>query len=820
MKKIAMLVLVLALCLSIATPAMANVTITYGDGSNNNNTSTGGGQDSTMQGSQTVSGTQQPVGDIVPGLAPSGQGNVSIRFSFSGGMLRGLNTQQTVTLWTTGIPDGTLLPLSMSDSNGLWIPSAVTIMNGTATFTMFSTSMQSSPTYTITASYRGVNYSSSVAYSAPGVIDVSGNTNEYIRKIEVMGRISGVYDETKDYYDNYVTIVVTTHGVPDGVSLNPTVNGGLTVRDSAVHNDTAVVRVFASKPVPDGTYIITFDYNGNKTSADVIVGNGYGASYNEQERTTVLNLSYFDRIIQGHDLSANRYSQTWIAINTVNIPNGTKLEPLIEGGLVLSQKEHIVQNNQIMTLVTNQGDVGKGEYRFRVSYGGSIAEAYIIVSDGSGTNYGQTYSLNKDINSTYFESVSQSNVILPVVDASAYVTIKTKNVHDGYALIPWTNNAGLVLDKAEYLVENNSVQVKITNKLGLASGTYTLTFSVAGDVQTFPLIVNFGNQIYAAPGGLYSGNAKTTSYITSILADTNILEDGASANVSLITSGIPDGTTLYPMSSSGKLTASVTATVNNDRASFTVTNNEASHGEYAVRILYQGQTAEISFLVPKEAGSLTGTGNSTAFNPTASANSGQTYFTDIIPGAALTAGISGSSSFILRSSAPDGTRLDLQLPDGFDGSISTLEGGEAIIRVSNREHVAAGTYNASVSYRGLNSSAAVPFRIQVAQGVSGSLNVDGLNPFITNVTINPSELNAGVARDVQIVIHTSGIYDGTRLYPMVNGSGFSWNPSRGIMVTNNRAVFTITQKTDTPAGTYTVMIPYSKYVTEAVLTVR
>lgn len=665
-----------------------------------------------------------------------------IDFVVPNALLNGYDTTQVITLKTTNIPNGSTVNLSINADGNITIPSGVIVNNNMATFTMSASKTTPMRNYTLTATYAGKQFFTTIITNK---MDNNSTDDTYLKEVTVKGTLK--YGEKST-----VEIVVNTNGVPNGTSLSPTINGDLSIDETKVQNGQAVYTVTSTRSTPKGNYSIEFTYNGHKRIANVQV------TENGSESPYLVSYTFSDNLQVGKNSSVN------MTVKTTNVANGRLVNAELGDkntsvpasiGMSISSSAY-VYDGTVSFKVNSSPYTPAGTYPVRFSYDGTEMIGYVTVGQqngGSSTESPYITSINIDGNLRYGYSDKVT------------VNITTKDIPNGTVITPIVNGQ---LDVERVTINNNKGSFVITNTRNTPVGYYTVTVPYKNTNATLSIRV------------VSNDNYDNSQYITRTTVDRNLIYGRTStATVDITTRDIPDGTRLYIDTPSG-IYAPSSITIRDNRASFDVENRSSTDtGNYTLTIEYRGYTAKINVNVSSDRNYDYGTIRSLSVRN--DLNYGQTSSTDVI---------------VTTRDIPNGTILYPEVSSSLNITSGTTRvyDNEARFTVSNNSTTSVGEHRISVKYNGYTENAYVYVRD------------NGTNKnYISSVSVD-NKLNAIQDGRATVTIRTTGIPDGTRIYPQVT-AGLSVMDS--CVVSNNQAIFTLTSSVVTSAGNYIVTIPYN-----------
>ncbi|MGP1405073.1 hypothetical protein [Filifactor alocis] len=439
---------------------------------------------------------------------------VKIWFEMDDDLIYRANSSQTVTLRTRGIPDGAMVDLSINDRNGIWIPPQVKIMNNTATFEMYSSRYASPKSYQLTATYMGNSFHSGVGYGGKDYVDVSRDKILYIKDVIVNRNLDyGKKDE--------IRVTVRTQNINDGSSLRPSISGDLFVEDGIVYNNMAIIRVINNGNTKKGPHTLTIRYAGQTQRITVFVGDG-------SKLDAGVKSNFVRGVEQQRVLKSLTKDDVQMLVMTNGLKDGTLLDVSVPYPLKVNNSKIMVQSDQAVFTVTNEGKVPQGSYAFTIRYGTHYANGIIQVGNnktgilpnhvdlvspqgiadfyngvqyytGTFNQYGRPTDENgKPIDPSKNPVIMSQNIrdinIRPIVssdkDTEVFgIDITTMGIDDGKELdvkLP----SGFTMDGSTK-VNKNQASFKVSYKKGsIPTGQYETTVKYDGQIVRFYLNVH------------------------------------------------------------------------------------------------------------------------------------------------------------------------------------------------------------------------------------------------------------------------------------------------------------------------------------------
>ncbi|MDL2248622.1 hypothetical protein LJB89_02885, partial [Tyzzerella sp. OttesenSCG-928-J15] len=298
---------------------------------------------------------------------------------------------------------------------------------------------------------------------------------------------------------------------------------------------------------------ITMSYGGYTAKAYVTVDN-----------VTNNSNRYIKSLTVDNSLTCGIEDSSLVTIKTSNMPDGTILYPVVDSGLTVSGSCR-VYNNTASFYVYSTKTTGVGSYNVSISYGGTNTSVIVNVVTGKGT----------------LKNISVANSLTYGISSSTAVTVTTMNVPDGTVLYPTIN--GSLSTTASCQVYNNQATFYVYNFPMTAVGNYTMTISLMGDVSSATVTV---------------ATASSNPYIANVSVDNKIVAGTNSyATITLATTNIANGTSLYPSVDNG-LSISGLCIVNNNTAVFTIhADSSTVAGSYIVTIPYGNYTTTTTLII-------------------------------------------------------------------------------------------------------------------------------------------------------------------------------------------------------------------------------
>ena len=298
---------------------------------------------------------------------------VKIRFDIPKTLDYGIASTTRVRMTTEHIPDGTVIPLFLSNnSGGITVPNSVIVFHNTATFDIHSSATTALQTYVLTAEYEGQRFASDIQLNHQ---DLQSH-DAIINKIIAEGSLE---HGRKDSID----VIIDTKDIPQGEYLTASIDGAglyLVNEEERVRNDKAVFTIKTDGNTPTGNYTFKVNYKGHYRTANIVVAE------EKAKEPHILNV-----LING-DLKAEKNDNITITIHTNDIPNGKSIKASVTGltnGNIINPadvginvaEQAVVYENQAVFTVYSSSDTPEGRYMLVFDLDGLIKKVPIYVAE-------------------------------------------------------------------------------------------------------------------------------------------------------------------------------------------------------------------------------------------------------------------------------------------------------------------------------------------------------------------------------------------------------------------------------------------------------
>lgn len=393
---------------------------------------------------------------------------VGLEFDVADKLVYGRSSSTKVKIKTENIPNGTVLPLSItSNSSGLTIPESVTVYNDVATFYIYSTPFTANMTYVLTTEYEGMHFSTNV------YLEKEDNMSEdvYIEDITVEGTLEyGKRDS--------VEVTVETDDIPSGEYLEAEIDGrGLSLEDEKVKvkNNKAVFTVESKSTTPTGIYTFKVGYEGHYRTAKVVVSE------------TKSNDPYIvDAIVSGN-LEYGKNDRIKVIVETNDLPNGQYITSTLYGrvngntiypadaGISVTDKVLVYENEAEITIYSSYY-TPEGVYYLMLDYNGHTHRVRFYVGDDA--DYDDDYD-EEEGEVGYIRSMEVDGYLYEDENDYAKVTVKTSGVPDGTIMYPEAEDDLEV--PYSVVVYNNKATFYVYNPDSVKDGRYDITIDYNGE---------------------------------------------------------------------------------------------------------------------------------------------------------------------------------------------------------------------------------------------------------------------------------------------------------------------------------------------------
>jgi hypothetical protein len=582
-----------------------------------------------------------------------------------------------------------------------------------------------------------------------------------------------------------VTFTVNTTGISTGTTLYYTTNGPVSTADfldnsltgSFVINNNVgtIIRTLVDDDV--------FDYE--DFYLEIRTSSTNGSIVAESDTITIINKDYYVGV---STTSIDEGGSVNITVNTINVQNGTTLyystvgivsasdftDNSLTGSFIINSSDSI---NGIATITrTLSNDLSsiesEGEENFQIQIRKTSTTGTIVATSSTIT-----------VNDTSFSSYTLTQSSTTVSEGSSVdFTLTTVGVPTGTTLYYTTTNTTDVNPTSGSFVVNSGISTFTINVLedtevdaGESFYAFVRTSSTSGDIVGISSEVTITN---------------TTSY--TVLTSKDSVSEGEDFTITINSSGIPDGSTLYYTSTSPNdiLPASGSVVVSGGTTSFTLIAKEDL-------LVESSETFQIQIRSGSTSGNVVGISssisllNTTSFEVTESINT-------INEGENVT--------FTVNTiGVPDGTNLYYTTtPSGesspTSGSFSIISDTGSFVITANSD---------------FNVEPNESFQVQI-RTVSESGGIVTTSNSITIADVPYSlaiESNANVVEGdfINFTVNTTGIADATTLYYTTAGISTADMPiqSGSFTIFNNRGTFSLLPVKDLAVDdneTFTVQI--------------
>ena len=393
---------------------------------------------------------------------------VALEFDVADKLVYGRSSSTKVKIKTENIPNGTVLPLSItSNSSGLTIPESVTVYNDVATFYIYSTPFTANMTYVLTTEYEGMHFS----------------TNVYLEKEDTMSHDVYIEDITVEGTLKYgkrdaVEVTVETDDIPNGEYLEGSISGrGLSLENEKVKvkNNKAVFTVESKSTTPTGIYTFKVEYEGHYRTAKVVVSE------------TKSNDPYIVKATVSGDLEHGKNDRIKVYVETNDLPNGQYITSTLYGkvngstiypadaGISVTDKV-LVYDNEAEIIVYSSYYTPEGVYYLMLNYDGHTHKVRFYVGDSD--DYPEEDFDDEDEEIGYITSMSVSGSLYEDENDYAKVTVKTSGIPDGTRLYPEAEDDLEV--PYSCVVYNNKAEFYVHNPDSVRDGRYKIVIEYNG----------------------------------------------------------------------------------------------------------------------------------------------------------------------------------------------------------------------------------------------------------------------------------------------------------------------------------------------------
>lgn len=389
---------------------------------------------------------------------------VSLKIDVADKLTYGISSSARVKIKTENIPNGTVIPLSISGSgSNITIPDQVTIYNDTATFYIYSTPFTSMQTYVLTAEYEGIQFSTNVYLNKEDTM----SNDVYIEEITVDGTLQhGKKDSVK--------IIVETDDIPNGEYLEGSIKGaGLSLEDDEVKvkKNKAVFVVESKSSTPTGVYTFKVSYDGHYRTANVVV------SDSKSDDPYIVDVEVSGNLKEGKN------DRIKVIVHTNDLPNGQYMTATLSGksngstiypaNAGLSVTDHVlVYDNEAEFTIYSSYYTPKGTYYITLDYNGTTHRVKFYVSDDD----------YEDYEDGYIKSIHVDGYLREGREDYVDVIVKTSGIPDGTVLYPEAEDDLEV--PYSCVVYNNRAEFYVHNPDSVDSGRYEISIRYNGEKYT------------------------------------------------------------------------------------------------------------------------------------------------------------------------------------------------------------------------------------------------------------------------------------------------------------------------------------------------
>lgn len=388
-----------------------------------------------------------------------------IRIDIPDKLYYGESSSTTVRLDTENIPDGTVIPLFLSNNgSGITIPSSIKIYNNTASFEMYASRYTERQTYTLTATYEGKNFSETFYLSK----NDNMSNDVYIQKIDVESSLRYGKNDT-------IEVTVTTDGIPDGEYIYGSITGsGLSLEDKEVkvRDSKAIFEIYSDSSAATGIYQFKAEYDGHYRTADIVV------SEITSDKPFIV-----DTVVE-RSLHKDANDSIDITVYTNNALNGQYMTAKITGkvnsstiypdeaGLSVTTPV-LVYNNKAVFTVYSSPYTPEGGYDLEIDYNGSTHQIRFYVDESD---------IDRPEEKGSIQYIDIADDLQEGYNDSVIVTVKTKNIPDGTVLYPEVDDGLTVPYRCT--VYDNEATFYVKNRPSTNAGRYDLWIDYNGATYT------------------------------------------------------------------------------------------------------------------------------------------------------------------------------------------------------------------------------------------------------------------------------------------------------------------------------------------------
>lgn len=393
---------------------------------------------------------------------------VSLKFDVADKLNFGEASSTRVKIKTKNIPNGTVIPLSISGGgSNITIPDQITIYNDTASFYIYSTRFTAMQTYVLTAEYEGLQFSTNVYLNKKDTM----SNDVYIKDVTVEGTLR--YGKSDS-----IEITVETDDIPKGEYLEASIDGpGLSLEDDEVKvkNNKAVFVVNSKSSTPTGIYTFKVGYEGHYRTAKVVVSE------------IKSNDPYITNAEVSGNLQEGKNDRITITVHTNDLPNGQYMAATLSGksngdtiypanaGISVTDRVLVYDNEATFTVYSSYY-TPKGAYYIILDYNGTTHKVKFYVSDDD------TDDDYEDDENGYIKSIKVDGYLREGRRDYADVIVRTSGIPDGTVLYPTVEDDLRV--PSSCVVNDNRAEFYVYNPDSVDAGTYEIEIRYNGETYT------------------------------------------------------------------------------------------------------------------------------------------------------------------------------------------------------------------------------------------------------------------------------------------------------------------------------------------------
>lgn len=564
-----------------------------------------------------------------------------------------------------------------------------------------------------------------------------------------------------------VTFTVTTTGVSTGTTLYFTTNGPVSAADFSdnsltgsfiINNNSGTI---IRNLVDDNTFDHEDFYLQIRTTSTS------GSIVAESDVVTILNRDYYVGV---STTTVNEGSSVDITVNTVNVQNGTTLyystvgivsasdftDNSLTGSFIINSNNSINGIATISRTLSNDLSpiASEGQENFQIQIRKDSTSGTVVATSSSIT-----------VNNTSFSSYALTQSSTTVSEGNSVdFTLTTIGVPNGTTLYYTTTNTTDVSPSSGSFVVNSGISTFTVNVLedtevdsGETFYAFVRTSSTSGDIVGISSEITITN---------------TTSY--SVLTSKTSISEGEDFTITVNSSGVPNGSTLY-------YTSTIPNDVSPSSGSVVVSGGTTSFNLVATEdlLVESPETFQIQIRSGSTSGNIVGisssitVSNTTSFAVTESINT-------INEGENVTFTVN-------TTGVPNGTNLYYTTTT--TGDISTSSGS---LSINNNTGSFVITANSDFNVE-TNES----FQVQIRTGsTSGGIVTTSNSVTIVDVPYSlviSSNANVVEGDFITFTVDTTGILDATTLYYTTAGISTADMPiqSGSFTIFNNRGTFSL-----------------------------